>query len=131
MSWWSRKQCEQDLERELRSDLELEAEEQQANGTSPEGIVAKSASGSDRVRRARHRDESFQMAPLSWRYHSLVRAVVPEVSDLICAYGLDGARTWPAHPPQLHLALGPNLRAGTGQALPSSPETDQQKLSRR
>jgi len=26
----------------------------------------------------------------------------------------------------LHLALGPNLRAGTGQALPPSPETDQQ-----
>jgi hypothetical protein len=90
-----------------------------------EGIVAKSGSGSDRVRRARHRDESFQMASLSWRYHSLVRAVVPEVSDLICAYGRDGAGTWSAHPPQLHLALGPNLRAGTGEALPPSPETDQ------
>ena len=65
------------------------------------------------MRRARHRDESFQMASLSWRYHSLVRAVVPEVSDLICAYGRDGARTWPAHPPQLHLAwaqiYGPEL----------------------
>jgi Carboxypeptidase regulatory-like domain len=31
----------------------------------------------------------------------------------------------PAYPPQLHLALGPNLRAGTGQALPRSAETHQ------
>ena len=36
MLWWRRKQREQDLERELRSDLELEAEEQQENGLSPE-----------------------------------------------------------------------------------------------
>jgi hypothetical protein len=57
------------------------------------GIVAKSGSGSDRVSRARHRVESLQMALLSWRYHSLVCAVVPEVSDLICAHGRDGART--------------------------------------
>jgi len=34
-SWW-RKDREQDLEREIRSDLELEAEEQQENGLSPE-----------------------------------------------------------------------------------------------
>jgi hypothetical protein len=33
--WW-RKDREQDLEREIRSDLELEAEEQQENGLSPE-----------------------------------------------------------------------------------------------
>ena len=56
------------------------------------GIVAKSERGSDRVRRAPDRVESFQMAPLSWLHHSLVRAVVSEVSDLICAYGRDGAR---------------------------------------
>jgi hypothetical protein len=37
------------------------------------------------VRRVRHRAKSLQMASLSWRYHSLVRAVVPEVSQLICA----------------------------------------------
>src|SRR5215472_14527367 len=73
------------------------------------GIVAISESGSDRVRRARHHVDSFQMASLSWRYHSLVRAVVPEVSDLICAHGRNGTRTWSAHPLQLHLALGPNL----------------------
>src|SRR5215472_18529196 len=85
----------------------------------------------DRVRCARHRVGSFQMASLPWRYHSLVRAVVPKVSDLICAYGRDGARTWSAHSLQLYLALGPNLRAGTGRALPPSPETDQEKLSRR
>ena len=36
MSWLSRKQRERDLERELRSDLELEAEEQEANGLSPQ-----------------------------------------------------------------------------------------------
>src|SRR5215470_9527492 len=90
-----------------------------------EGIVAKSESGSDRVRRARHRVESLQMASLSRRRHSLVRPVVPEVSDLICPHGRDGARTWFANSPQLHLALGPNLRAGTGQALPRSPEADQ------
>jgi hypothetical protein len=44
------------------------------------------------VRRARHRVESLQMASLSWRYHSLVCAVVPEVSDFLCAHGRDGAR---------------------------------------
>jgi hypothetical protein len=36
MHWWRRKQREQDLERELNADLELEAEEQQENGLSPE-----------------------------------------------------------------------------------------------
>lgn len=32
MRWWRRKQREQDFEREIRADLELEAEEQQQNG---------------------------------------------------------------------------------------------------
>ena len=36
MLWWRRKEREQELERELRSDLELEAAEQQENGLSPE-----------------------------------------------------------------------------------------------
>lgn len=36
MRWWRRKQREQDLERELRSDLELEADEQRENGLSAE-----------------------------------------------------------------------------------------------
>jgi predicted permease len=36
MRWRRRKQSEQDLERELRSDLELEAEEQREKGLSPE-----------------------------------------------------------------------------------------------
>src|SRR5260370_26138510 len=36
MKWWRRKEREDDLERELRSDLNLEAEEQQANGLSLE-----------------------------------------------------------------------------------------------
>ena len=36
MRWFRRRQCEQDLERELRSDLELEAEEHLENGLSPE-----------------------------------------------------------------------------------------------
>lgn len=36
MIWWRRRQREQDLERELRSDLELEAEEQRGSGLSPE-----------------------------------------------------------------------------------------------
>src|SRR5215467_1575794 len=53
------------------------------------------------------------MAPLSWRHYSVVRAVVPEVPDLVCAHGRDGARTWPVHPSQLCLALvqiyGPEL----------------------
>jgi len=35
MKWLSRKQREEDLEREIRSDLELETEEQQAKGLSP------------------------------------------------------------------------------------------------
>jgi predicted permease len=34
MTWWRRKQREQDLDRELRSDLELEAEEQRERGLS-------------------------------------------------------------------------------------------------
>ena len=62
------------------------------------------------MRRARHRVESLQMAPISWRDHSLVRALVPEVSDLICSQGRDGTGRWSVHPLQLHLALGPNLR---------------------
>jgi hypothetical protein len=32
------------------------------------------------VRRARHRFESVQVAPLSWRHHPMVCAVVPEVA---------------------------------------------------
>src|SRR5262245_61959857 len=93
-----------------------------------QGIVAKSGSGSDRVRSADHRVKSLQMAPLSRRYHSLVCAMVPKVSDLIRAHGRDGDRTWSAYPFQLHLALGPSLRARTGQALPRSPEAHQQEL---
>src|SRR5262249_26266058 len=91
----------------------------------PWGFGGKKRAGSGRVRRARDRVESLQMAPLSWRYYSLVRAMVPEVSDFLCAHGRDGTRTWSAHSLQLHLALGPNLWAGTRQALPRSPETHQ------
>ena len=40
------------------------------------GIVAKNGPGSDTVRCACHGVESLQMASLSWRYHSVVRAVV-------------------------------------------------------
>jgi hypothetical protein len=36
MRWWQRKQREQELDRELRSDLELEAEELQEKGLPPE-----------------------------------------------------------------------------------------------
>ena len=36
MRWWRRRQREQDLERELRSDMELEVEEQQEKGLSAE-----------------------------------------------------------------------------------------------
>ena len=36
IGWLRRKHREEDLEREVRSDLELEAEEQQENGLSPE-----------------------------------------------------------------------------------------------
>src|SRR5499427_4335448 len=36
MGWWQRKDRERDLDREIRSDLELEAEEQQEKGRTPE-----------------------------------------------------------------------------------------------
>ncbi len=36
MRWWQRKSCERDLDRELRTHLELEAEERQDSGLSPE-----------------------------------------------------------------------------------------------
>src|ERR1700678_3969736 len=36
MKWWQIKKRDADLERELRSDLELEEEEQRDNGKSPE-----------------------------------------------------------------------------------------------
>src|SRR5271154_3456699 len=36
MKWWELKKREADLERELRSDLELEEEEQRDSGASPE-----------------------------------------------------------------------------------------------
>jgi hypothetical protein len=35
MRWWRRKQREEDLDRELRADLELEAAEQQERGLLP------------------------------------------------------------------------------------------------
>ncbi|HEU0038068.1 MAG TPA: permease prefix domain 1-containing protein [Verrucomicrobiae bacterium] len=34
MRWWRHREGEQDLEREIRSDLEMEAEEREANGLS-------------------------------------------------------------------------------------------------
>ncbi|MGH9654171.1 MAG: ABC transporter permease [Bryobacteraceae bacterium] len=37
MRWWRRKSRDEDLDREIRSHLELEAEEQQESGLSPEG----------------------------------------------------------------------------------------------
>jgi hypothetical protein len=43
-------------------------------------------SGFDRLKRARDRVESLQMASLSWRHDPLVRAVVPAVPDLVCTY---------------------------------------------
>ena len=39
MHWWRRKSREQDLDRELRSHLDLEAEEQQEAGLPPDGII--------------------------------------------------------------------------------------------
>jgi hypothetical protein len=36
MCWWQRKQREEELDRELRSDLELEAEELQEKGLPPD-----------------------------------------------------------------------------------------------
>jgi hypothetical protein len=36
MKWWQAKKRDADLERELRSDLELEEEEQRDGGASPE-----------------------------------------------------------------------------------------------
>ena len=36
MSWWQRRDREQELERELRSDLDLETAERQADGLSPD-----------------------------------------------------------------------------------------------
>jgi putative ABC transport system permease protein len=43
MRWLRSRQHEQDFERELRSDLELEAQEQQENGLSPqEGTLCSS-----------------------------------------------------------------------------------------
>ncbi len=59
MRWWRRKDREQDLDRELRSDLELEAEEQREAGASAEdaGYAARRAFGNttlvkEEVRRA-------------------------------------------------------------------------------
>jgi hypothetical protein len=37
MKWWQLNKRDADLERELRSDLELEEEEQRENGVSPDG----------------------------------------------------------------------------------------------
>jgi hypothetical protein len=47
MNWWRRREREEDLERELRSDLDLEAAEQQESGLSPEEarIAARRAFG--------------------------------------------------------------------------------------
>src|SRR4051794_22580791 len=47
MRWWRRKDREQELARELRADLELEADEQKARGLSEEeaGYAARRALG--------------------------------------------------------------------------------------
>ena len=62
MKWWRIMKRDADLERELRSDLELEEEEQRDNGTSPEEdsvptertpvIVTKRSSGGMQARSA-------------------------------------------------------------------------------
>jgi putative ABC transport system permease protein len=55
MRWWQIRKRDEDLERELRSDLELEEEEQRENGLSPEGAryAARKAFGNPTLIRER------------------------------------------------------------------------------
>jgi DDE domain len=59
----------------------------------------------------------------------VVRAVVSPISDLAEAHGRDGCRAWACDFCQLHLALGPGVRSGNGQALPSALAQDEPKLA--
>jgi putative ABC transport system permease protein len=43
MRWWQIRKRDADLERELRSDLELEEEEQRETGSSPEAFLSRKA----------------------------------------------------------------------------------------
>src|SRR5262249_51987259 len=70
-----------------------------------------------RVNVAHNAFGSIQMAPLSWRRNSVVRAMVSSVSDFVCAPGRNGCRAGIGNYGQLHLAMGSSVRPGTGQTL--------------
>ena len=73
MQWWQMKKRDADLERELRSDLELEEEEQRDRGVSPEEAryTARRAFGNTTLIKEQTR-ETWGWAPLE-RFYEDVR----------------------------------------------------------
>src|ERR1700735_2549134 len=103
-----------------------------STSSSPRGSVAKKPGGrSARVRRAHHRSQSVQMATLSRRHYPVVCALVSPLPPLGGTDGGDDQRERFGHQPQWCVALGTDLWAGAGQALPAASETHQSELAGR
>ena len=82
------------------------------------------AGRSDKVSCADHRVESVQVATLSGWHHHVVCALVSPLPDFGGTNERDDSGKRFVYQRQLCLALGPDLRAGVGQALSAPFEAD-------
>lgn len=139
MLWFRRKNREQDLERELRSDLELEAEEQQANGLSAEEAryAARRAFGNttlvkEEVREVWHRrwlEDLFKDVRLTVRQlRKSPGFTAAAVVSLAVGIGANSAiftivnavllKSLPVRDPESLVVLGPARGSGSGVGIP-------------
>ncbi|MBV9224868.1 MAG: ABC transporter permease [Acidobacteriaceae bacterium] len=139
MRWFRRKDREQDLERELRSDLELEAEEQQERGLSPEEAhyAARRAFGNttlvkEEVREVWHRrwlEDLFKDVRLTTRQlRKSPGFAATAVLSLAVGIGANTAiftiinavllKSLPVRDPEGLVVLGPARGSGSGVGIP-------------